>query len=792
MTADLMQRVQVLFDEAMTKAPKERAAFLATACDDAAVRAKVESLLAHHEQAGDAFMRVPTPDPRFSLRGIADGPDPRIGTTIGGYRIENVIASGGMGTVYLARQKQPDRHVAMKVMHCGIPSRSALRRFEYESQILARLRHPGIAQVYEAGTHSLDQSGGREGAVGRSNDRLGDEPARLLNGGLGDEPARSVPYFVMEYIPEARTITEYAAQEKLSARDRLGLFIQVCEAVQHGHQKGIIHRDLKPGNILVDSSGQVKIIDFGVARSTDSDVAVTTMKTDVGQLIGTMQYMSPEQCAADPDDLDMRSDVYALGVVLYELLFAQPPYDVSGTTIVGAARMICDTPPTPPSTITGRAAGGRGTGACGTGVSPVKRDLEMIVLKALKKDRQERYQSAAELAADIRRYLRGEPTEARPPTVWTRALRWAARRPVAATTATCVSVALGIIIATYVSVWYLNIRPYKMELRDGGHEARLISYGERPLKTWTAEVPGIIKFAKLVERPVGLGGGKLALVGFDQARKTPYPNSLCAFDAEGDLDHPVWQKQLIADDLPPVVLEGGLSEEDFGVALCLVADIYPERPGDEIVAVYSCLYSSRAIRVYDLRGNVLYQVWHRGSLNACYWMSGPRLLVFSGDNTEGKWYERGVSGEGIRAFPIVVFAVRPTAGVIERAYLSSEPGDDPLSPAWYKCIDPRFALDSAQFSVGPPLLKDSARNARISLEFEIDGTPSIGLGWDLDEYGSLVAKTRTLGDLYMPNQERYPEGDSMRLPDPDDFRLRELSEFPPPTQPSTGMKATNP
>jgi tetratricopeptide (TPR) repeat protein len=285
---------------------------------------------------------------------------------IGQYHIKRVIASGGMGTVYEAVQEQPRRTVAVKLMRSGIASPSALRRFEYESQLLARLRHPGIAQVYQAGTH-------RDGDV-------------------------TVPYFAMEYIPNAKPINQYVKVKNLGTRERLALVIQVCEAVHHGHQKGIIHRDLKPGNILVDSAGQVKVIDFGVARSTDSDMALTTLQTHVGQLIGTLQYMSPEQCEADPHDIDTRSDVYALGVVLYELLTGQLPYDLSRAAVYEATRVIREQQPTNPSTIN-RALRG---------------DVETITLKALEKDRERRYQSASALTADIARYLNNQPIAARP------------------------------------------------------------------------------------------------------------------------------------------------------------------------------------------------------------------------------------------------------------------------------------------------------------------------------------------------------------------------------------------
>jgi tetratricopeptide (TPR) repeat protein/adenosine/AMP kinase len=318
---------------------------------------------------------------------------------IGAYRVKRAIASGGMGTVYEAVQEQPRRTVAVKVMKQGISSRSALRRFEYESQILARLRHPGIAQVYEAGMHD-DGTGG-------------------------------VPFFAMEYIAGAKTFVEYADSKDLGTRDRLELFISVCEAVHHGHQKGIIHRDLKPANILVDSAGHPKIIDFGVARATDSDLAVTTLQTEVGQLIGTIQYMSPEQIEADPHDIDTRSDVYALGVLLYQLLTGHMPYDLSGTPVFEATRIIHDQQPRRLSGVN-RALRG---------------DVETIVLHALAKDRERRYQSAIELSQDIRRYLGSRPIVARPPSLTYHFLSFARRNKavVLGITAVFAALVLGII-----------------------------------------------------------------------------------------------------------------------------------------------------------------------------------------------------------------------------------------------------------------------------------------------------------------------------------------------------------
>ncbi len=302
------------------------------------------------------------------FEGLGDLP-PSAPTEIAGFVIRGVIGQGGMGSVYLAMQRRPRRPVAIKVMRAGVASPMALRRFEFEAQMLARLTHPGIAQIYEAGT--FDQGDG------------------------------AAPFFAMEYVPNARLIDEYCDEHNLDTRARVELMAKVCDAVGAGHGKGIIHRDLKPGNILVSSAGHPKIIDFGVARSTDSDQRVT-MQTDVHAIVGTLQYMAPEQCSGDVLDLDTSADVYALGVALYEVLAGQLPYEVSGG-ITTAIKTVTESKPPPISTIK-KSLGG---------------DLEVVVSKAMEKDRSDRYRTASELGDDLRRWLRDEPITARPPTLMT-------------------------------------------------------------------------------------------------------------------------------------------------------------------------------------------------------------------------------------------------------------------------------------------------------------------------------------------------------------------------------------
>jgi serine/threonine protein kinase/tetratricopeptide (TPR) repeat protein len=297
---------------------------------------------------------------------------------IASFRLLGVIGTGGMGKVYLAVQDRPRRHVAVKVMKAGVAGEQAMRRFEFEAELLARLVHAGIAQIYEAGTW--------------------------------DEGDGAAPYFAMEYVPSARILTDFCRERELSTRGRVELFIKACEAVGYGHQKGIIHRDLKPGNMLVGSRGNVKIIDFGVARSTDSDKSVT-MQTDIHAIVGTLQYMAPEQCGGDVLDLDTSADVYALGVTLYDLLTGELPYDISGESLVTAIQIVGKAVPKRLDTFDRSLSG----------------DLDIIVQKALAKDRVDRYRTASELGDDLNRWLSDEPITASPPTIVT-TLRRAVRR----------------------------------------------------------------------------------------------------------------------------------------------------------------------------------------------------------------------------------------------------------------------------------------------------------------------------------------------------------------------------
>jgi serine/threonine protein kinase len=323
---------------------------------------------------------------------------------IGHYQIISVLGRGGMGLVYLAQQQQPKRVVALKLINARLTSLQQLRRLLREAEVLGRLQHLGIAQIYEAGT--------------------------------ADSPDGSEPFIAMEYI-RGQPITQYVWTKSLSVGARLDLFAKACDAIHHAHQQGIVHRDIKPANIMVDQSGQPKVVDFGVARLMDNDPRITR-QTEDGQFIGTLAYMSPEHASAKPDQIDTRSDIYALGVVLYEMLAGQMPYRIDRCSIVDAVRVIREDDPARLSSISKRYSG----------------DIEVIVNKALEKNKDKRYQSAAEMAADIRRHLYDQPILARAPSPGYQLQKFARRHKalVLGFTAVFFTLVVGLIGTTWQAV----------------------------------------------------------------------------------------------------------------------------------------------------------------------------------------------------------------------------------------------------------------------------------------------------------------------------------------------------
>lgn len=391
MNSERHQHAKAIFWAACELPESERNQYTQTACgDDDELLQDVCSLLDEEHRPTDTLLRRADEGSSWRLSG-----EELVDRRIGRFHIVRLIASGGMGTVYEARQDAPNRAVALKILRTGLTSPSAVRRFEYEAEILGRLRHAGIAQVYEAGTFR--------------------------------EAGCDVPYFVMEYIEGALRVTEYAESMQLGLHERLELCIRICGAVHHAHQNGIIHRDLKPGNILIDSLGQPKVIDFGIARIVGGDQQSLTRQKASDEVLGTLPYMSPEQTLMGSGEVDTRSDVYSLGVVLYELLAGRPPFHVpreGPTDFVQLQRAIVEIDPVRPSLCIrspSLAGGGResrgtaGSRARGVRANRLRGDLDWIVMKCLDKDPSCRYEGADALAADVRRHLRHEPVVAGPP-----------------------------------------------------------------------------------------------------------------------------------------------------------------------------------------------------------------------------------------------------------------------------------------------------------------------------------------------------------------------------------------
>jgi tetratricopeptide (TPR) repeat protein/serine/threonine protein kinase len=395
--------LEAIFFAALERgSPQERAAYLDGACaGDPDLRRRVEKMLAAQAQAG-SFLEQPARSPVTTADELPLNEGP--GTVIGPYKLMEQIGEGGMGLVFAAEQQQPVRRkVALKVIKPGMDTRQVVARFEAERQALALMDHPNIAQVHDGGA----TAGGR-------------------------------PYFVMELV-KGVPITEYCDQNQVAIRQRLELFLHVCQAIQHAHQKGIIHRDIKPSNVLVmsqDGTPLVKVIDFGVAKAIGQQLTDKTLYTQFAQLVGTPLYMSPEQAGQSSLDVDTRSDIYSLGVLLYELLTGTTPFDQERLKEVGfdeMRRIIREEEPPRPSTRISTLGLAAST-VCSNRKSDWKQlsrlfrgELDWIVMKALEKDRNRRYETASAFAADVQRYLNDEPVQACPPSAVYRLRKFARR-----------------------------------------------------------------------------------------------------------------------------------------------------------------------------------------------------------------------------------------------------------------------------------------------------------------------------------------------------------------------------
>jgi serine/threonine protein kinase len=458
----------------------ERTAYLDRACgEDRELRAAVEALLRAHDQSGDLLDL-----PEQPTATVDESPLPeRAGTVIGPYKLLEEIGEGGMGTVWVAQQTEPiKRLVAVKLIKPGMDSKAVLARFEAERQALALMDHPNIAKVHDAGTTT-------DGA----------------------------PFFVMELV-KGVPITRYCDEHRLTPRQRLELFVPVCQAVQHAHQKGIIHRDLKPSNVLValyDDRPVPKVIDFGVAKATGQQLTEQSRHTGFGAVVGTVEYMSPEQASFNQLDVDTRSDIYSLGVLLYELLTGTTPFDkkrLQKAPFDEILRIIREEEPPKPSarlSTTPELA----SVAASRGLEPkqlsglVRGELDWIVMKCLEKDRNRRYETANGLAMDLQHYLADEPVSAGPPSAWYRLRKFLRRNkgPVLAVLLVTLALVGGVAVSTWQAVRAVSAREQAI-----ANEAKALGEKRKAEQSEADAKAVLVFFADKVlaaARPREMGGG---------------------------------------------------------------------------------------------------------------------------------------------------------------------------------------------------------------------------------------------------------------------------------------------
>ncbi len=632
---------------------------------------------------------------------------------IEGYRLVERVGAGGGGEVYRGFREGSENPIAIKVLR---HARSGARqgRAWRELEILSQLRLPSLPRVFDYG----------------------------LSGGQ---------LFIVTEFVEGQPLDRYTSV--LPLRERVEVLARVADAVQSLHEHGILHRDIKPSNVLIDASGHPVVIDLGIATLLASDVFETL--TQDGEPIGTPAFMAPEQARGERERISTRTDIYGLGATAYALLTGTTPHDTR-TTLHEAVRRVAQDAPRDPRWL----------------APEFPRPLAAVLSKAVSQRPEQRYSSAASFAADLRRWLRGEPVVASPGSPIARASRWAVTHPALGVAALGFLITLGTLAGIALGWWFLNLRPQTMTIDARERQwVRLQSASGRTLYEWDTGAENGIHDALLVE-PEG-GGGKVALVAFgpeaDPRGEIPadYIGMLCAFDAANP-GRLLWKSVIGTPRRLRYAIPSQETADRYRPRKLRLMEVFAESPGKEILLVSACRpYSPCVVQLYRADGTLLYEVWHDGYIDDVHWLHDAGVLVMSGVDSDGTWVQRGYP-QLTGTYPQVLFAVRPAVGQRGLVVGSNvKRGTDEalwyravLPPAHSDVFDPRVRLSY------PPPGVDAGRFVQVGLTVRravtLDGA---SLTLVLDETGRI--RDRVIASRW----ESIPG-----LPDPLDVYL----DIPPP------------
>lgn len=611
--------------------------------------------------------------------------------TFGDYIVVRRLGGGGGGDVFLAIRHASDHPVALKVLNHRLGETPQARRAWRELQVLEQLRMESIPRLLDHGVHD----------------------GRL--------------YMATEFIDGLPLITHC---ETLRRERRMELLARVADVVQKLHEQGVIHRDLKPSNMLVDRRGQPVLVDLGIATLLRRDAMETL--TVAGAPIGSPAFMAPEQARGEA--ASTRSDVYGLGATGYVLATEHTPHDMDVTLHEAIRRVARDEARDPRQ------------------LDPsLSVSLAAVLRKAVALNPDERYSSAAEFAADLRRWLHGEPVTAADMSISQRVTRFMVRHPIIGTTIVCLLIASVVFVATWISLWWAFSRPYDLYVDPVDHSwVALVSYSGRPLHRWNTSGP--IVFARILDREPEFGGGRIVLVGSGSKLR------VYEFSAAPRL---LWT----TDNSPPgIQMPTPISVvrgEQFKLSFVQVADVFPESAGAELIVAHRHTpFSPTVVRIYDQSGQVLYEFWHDGVLHDVRWLASSNLLILCGVNSEGNWHHRGHREVRTLGTPIILFAIRPRIGEIRREWIRCGGGKGTLEPLWYRCLLPPEEVDA--FPGRDHSIRLGRDPAGFVLMLEKDDS-SAGLWFRFDTSGNVI--DCIANDPYRLRPE---------LPDPQKFYFAEL------------------